>query len=62
MLGAIRSAQQEGKNARAWSAQPAQPLAQSMQKTGREARAGVVGGVGGRQRLAGQDGQVWGCL
>lgn len=62
MLGAIRSAQQEGEHARAWPTQPAQPLAQSMQKTGRGARLGVGGGVGGRQRLTGQGGQVWGCL
>ena len=50
MLGAIRSAQQEGEHARAWPTQPAQPLAQSMQKTGRGARLGV-GGRGGENGL-----------
>lgn len=52
MLGVIRTAQQ-GRNARAWSSQPAPPLAQLAQ---------VTGGKGdGQSSLARMD-RSWGAL
>lgn len=47
MLGAIRSTQQEGENVCAWPTQPAQPLAQPMQKTERS-QGGGRGQAGGQ--------------